>query len=57
MFTGIITDLGRVRERTPAAVRIDLAPLEPDPAKLQMPSIVAPFRTTRDPLTVYYDYR
>jgi general secretion pathway protein J len=43
------------REKSPAAVRIDLLPLEPDPAKLQVPSVVAPLRPTRDPLTVYYD--
>jgi general secretion pathway protein J len=35
------------RDRTPAAVRIDLVPLEPDPARLQVPSFVAPFRVTK----------
>lgn len=34
----------------PAAVRVQLAPLEPDPAQLQVPSVVAPFRVTRKPL-------
>jgi general secretion pathway protein J len=36
-----------IRDNTPAAVRIDLVPLEPDPARLQVPSIVAPFRVTK----------
>jgi hypothetical protein len=34
---------------TPAAVRVQLTPLDPDPARLQVPSLVAPFRVTRDP--------
>jgi hypothetical protein len=42
-------------DRTPAAVRIDLAPLEPDPVKLQVPTIVAPFRPTRHAMTLYRD--
>jgi type II secretory pathway component PulJ len=43
------------REVTPSAVRIDMAPLEPDPAKLQVPSIVAPFRPDRHPMKNYTD--
>ncbi len=39
--------------RTPAAVRIDMTPLEPDPSRLQVPSIVAPFRPNRDPVLPY----
>jgi prepilin-type N-terminal cleavage/methylation domain-containing protein len=40
-----------VRDTTPAAVRIDMVPLEPDPARLQVPPVVAEFRPTRNPLT------
>jgi hypothetical protein len=44
-----------IKDFTPAAVRIDLAPLEPDPAKLQVPPIVAPFRADRQAMTNYTD--
>ena len=43
------------KEFTPAAVRIDLAPLERDPSRLQLPPIVAPFRVTRHPYSEYRD--
>lgn len=43
-------------DTTPAAVLVDLAPLEPDPAKLQVPQIVAPFRPTRHAFSVYSDF-
>jgi hypothetical protein len=43
-------------ETTPSAVRIEMAPLDPDPAHLQVPSVVAPFRVTRHPFSVYADY-
>jgi general secretion pathway protein J len=37
----------------PAAVRIDMAPLEPDASRLQVPSITARFHVDRDPTVVY----
>lgn len=43
------------KEFTPSAVRIDMAPLEADPAKLQVPSIIAPFRVDRDTMMRYTD--
>lgn len=45
-----------IHEHTPLAVRIDLALLEPEPGKLQVPPVVAPFRVTRHPLNSYSDY-
>ncbi len=39
----------------PSAVRIDMAPLRPDPARLQPASLVAPIRVTRLPLGSYAD--
>ncbi|HZN26058.1 MAG TPA: hypothetical protein VFB75_17675, partial [Burkholderiales bacterium] len=44
------------KDVTPAAVRIDMAPLEPDPAKLQVPSFVAPFRVDRSPMEAHADW-
>jgi prepilin-type N-terminal cleavage/methylation domain-containing protein len=41
---------------TPAAVRIDMAPLAPDPAHLHVPPVVAPFRVNRHPFTNYGDF-
>lgn len=41
---------------TPAAVRIDLAPIEPNPARIQVPPVVAPFRVTRHAFTEYGDW-
>lgn len=41
---------------TPAAVRIDLAPLEPDPARIQVPPVVAPFRVNRHAFSEYGDW-
>ncbi|MBC8167553.1 MAG: prepilin-type N-terminal cleavage/methylation domain-containing protein [Bryobacteraceae bacterium] len=43
------------KEFTPAAVRIDMAPLLSDPAHIQLPPVVAPFRVTRLPLSEYSD--
>jgi hypothetical protein len=42
-------------DKTPAAVRVELIPLEPDAAKLQVPTMVAPFRPTRHAFTLYKD--
>jgi type II secretory pathway component PulJ len=44
------------REFTPSAVRIDLAPLEPDPSRLHVPPIVVPFRVNRHPFSEYADF-
>lgn len=38
------------REFVPAAVRIDWAPLEPDPSHLQLAPVTLPFRPNRNPL-------
>jgi hypothetical protein len=40
---------------TPAAVRIDMAPMAPDPANLQVPPMIAPFRVNRHAFTYYGD--
>jgi general secretion pathway protein J len=42
---------------TPHAMRIDMAPLEPEPGKLQVPSVVAQFRADRHPMGVYVDWK
>jgi hypothetical protein len=39
-----------IRDVTPAAVRFDMVPLHPDPARLQVPPVVAALRPTRNPL-------
>jgi prepilin-type N-terminal cleavage/methylation domain-containing protein len=39
----------------PTAVRVEMAPLEPDPARLQVMTITAPVRVNKDPLQVYAD--
>ena len=39
----------------PTAVRIDMAPLETDPSKLQPLSIMMPIRVNRNPLLLYDD--
>jgi hypothetical protein len=36
-----------IRDDTPAAVRIEMVPLEADPSRIQVPVVVAPFRPTR----------
>ena len=41
---------------TPAAVRIDLAPVEADPARIQVPPVVAPFRVNRHAFSEYGDW-
>ena len=43
------------KQRNPSAVRIEMVPLDPDPAKLQLPPITVPFRANRDPMTDYQD--
>ena len=43
------------RPRPPNAVRIDMAPLSTDPSRLEVPTIVAPIRVTRDPDMNYVD--
>jgi prepilin-type N-terminal cleavage/methylation domain-containing protein len=42
-----------VGETAPTAVRIDLRPLDPDPAKLQVPPVVATIHPDRYPLADY----
>lgn len=42
--------------RAPNAIRIDMAPLRPDPGSLEVPTIVAPIRITRDPTIPYRDW-
>lgn len=44
------------KPRTPVAVTIDMAPLDPDPSKLQAPGLTIPFRANRDPMAIYKDY-
>jgi general secretion pathway protein J len=44
------------RMRAPNAIRIEMSPLSPDPARLEVPSIVAPIHTTRNPEFQYTDW-
>lgn len=44
-----------VRDSTPAAVRIDWAPVKPDPSRLQLPPVTLPFRVNRHALSEYED--
>ena len=39
----------------PAAIRIEMAPLEPDPSKLPLLTLTAPVRVTKDPMIQYVD--
>jgi general secretion pathway protein J len=41
--------------RTPAAVRFEMEPLEPDPSRLQMASMVVPVHANRDQQREYLD--
>ena len=41
--------------KNPSAIRIEMAPLRPDPSRLQLVSLTAPVRVTRDPLQPYGD--
>jgi general secretion pathway protein J len=41
------------RDHLPSAIRIDLMPLEADPAKIQVPPIVVPIRINRQPMVTY----
>ena len=43
-------------QKWPSAIRIDLAPLQPDSGALQVMSLVSPVRVTRDPLRKYETY-
>ena len=45
------------KDFTPPAVRIDMVPLEPDPAKLHVSSIIAPFRVDRHAMMNYLDWQ
>jgi type II secretory pathway component PulJ len=40
----------------PMAIRIDMAPLDPDPARLQPISVTSPVRILRSPLIDYVDF-
>jgi prepilin-type N-terminal cleavage/methylation domain-containing protein len=44
------------RRFAPAAIRVELSPLSPDPARLEVPSIVAPIHTRRNPDFEYTDW-
>jgi prepilin-type N-terminal cleavage/methylation domain-containing protein len=44
-----------VKDLTPAAVRIDWAPLRPDPSRLQLPPVTLPFRVNRHAFSEYED--
>ena len=44
------------KDTTPSAVSIDLGPLEFDPAKLQVPLIIAPFRPDKNPMENYTEF-
>jgi prepilin-type N-terminal cleavage/methylation domain-containing protein len=44
------------RTRTPSAVRIEFSPIEPDPAKLQLPPITVPLHANRDVMLDYKDF-
>ena len=43
-------------DKWPTAIRIDLAPLQPDAGALQVMSLVSPVRITRDPMRKYESY-
>lgn len=43
------------KDFTPAAVRIDWAPLVPDPSRLHLPPVIVPFRVQRNAFTEYVD--
>ncbi len=45
-----------VRRRVPNAIRIEMRPLSPNPARLEVPVIIAPVRITRNPEVEYRDY-
>jgi len=44
-----------IRPELPAAIRIEMAPLTPDPSKLPLLTMTAPVRVDRDPMTAYED--
>lgn len=44
-----------IKQTPPAAIRIEMGPLEPDPAKLQLQNVTALIRITRDPWFKYGD--
>jgi hypothetical protein len=41
------------RQRWPGAIRVEMAPLEPDPSRLQVVTLTQPIRVTRDPFLTY----
>lgn len=43
------------RTQLPTAIRIEMAPLVPDPARLQMTSVTAPVRVNKQVMGEYYD--
>ena len=45
-----------LKDETPAAIRVDLVPLEPEPGRLQVPTVIAPFRVTRHAYSEYSDW-
>ncbi|HEU0138435.1 MAG TPA: prepilin-type N-terminal cleavage/methylation domain-containing protein [Bryobacteraceae bacterium] len=42
-----------VRADLPMAVRVEMAPLRPDPSRVQLISLTAPIRVTKDPMVTY----
>ena len=40
-------------ERSPSAIRIEMTPLDPEPGKLHVPSLVLPVHADRDPMKLY----
>jgi len=46
-----------IKDVVPSAIRIDMAPVERDPSKLHVASIVAPIRVDRSPLVGYSDWQ
>jgi hypothetical protein len=40
----------------PSAIRVEMAPLEPNSAKLQLVPLTIPIRVTKDPMKDDYEY-
>lgn len=45
----------KIGRMLPDAIRIEMAPLRPDPARLQMGPVTLPIRANRDPQEFYHD--
>jgi hypothetical protein len=45
-----------VRRRVPNAIRVEMRPLSANPARLEVPVIIAPVRVTKNPEVEYRDY-